>query len=273
MAAVYDSSNYVHGEITAKLEKWTGGVMVQTIPLYKDSVIPKDGGLFSSPGQVLYKTTSTIQQDGSEYKLVIVNNLTGKQATASTPIVNSPTVFNPTSLTTINLVGVNPFKTKWYTSAGARIFNLTIRMHYTERYVNDTLQIANKFIDLAFTDVKTSSLHMTGPQELLEQIVESSTFFRNIRNSPQMDASLSKERFFQSLEFRYSAAAEDFATYMDVAGTLSSSFGDHPSYTNIDGGVGLFSSRVLRSVPNVNLNGPSRDSLKNGQFTYDLRFQ
>ena len=273
MAAVYDSSNYVHGEITAKLERWLGGSIVQTIPLYKDSVLPKDAGLFPSPGQVLYKTTSVIQQDGSDYKLIITNNLSGKVVTSSTSIVNSPAVFNPSPLTTINFVGPQPFKTKWYTSAGGRLYNVTIRMHYLERYVNDTLQIANKYIDLTFTDVRTSSLHLTGPQELLEQIVDANTFYRNIRNSPQLDANLSKERFFQSLEFRYSAAAEDFATYMDVSGTLSASFGDHPTYSNIDGGVGLFSSRCLYIVPNVNLSSPSKDTLKNGQFTYNLRFQ
>ena len=209
-------------------------------------------------------------QDGSTYLLRITNNKTGAVVTSTTPIVNSPSIVTPFPSSTINFVGPQPFSTKWYTSPGGRLYNVSVRMYYSERYVYDTLQIANKYIDLQYVNVRSASLE---GGELLEQVIQSATFYRNIRNSPQLDTSLSKERFFKSLEFRYSAAAEDFATYMDISGTTSNTFGDHPTFTNIVGGVGLFSSRYLYIIPNIGLSQASQDTLKNGQFTYNLRFR
>jgi hypothetical protein len=270
MAGVYDSFNYVNDELNAKLERYLNGSLVQTIQLYKDSVIPKDAGVFAYPGQVFYKTTTPILQDGSEYKLVVVNSSTDKIVSSTTNIIQNYSVTTPLSNSSINLVGPTVFKTKWKTAKYGRQFNVVVRMHYTERFVYDTLQVADKYIDLNFPDVRSGNL---AGGENLEQEINPETFFRNIKNSPQMDANLMKERFFKSLEFRYSAAAEEFSTYMDVSNTSGSTFGDHPFYSNIDGGVGLFSSRYVYSIKNIGMNTATKDSLRNGQFTYNLRFQ
>jgi hypothetical protein len=270
MAGVFDSNNYVNNEISARLERWLNGNMVETIQLYKDTVLPKDAGIFPYPGQIFYKTTQPILQDGSEYRLHVVNGESDKIVTSSTKILQNMTVVTPLTNATINLVAPTMFKAKWKTAANGRQFNLVVRMHYSERFVYDTLQVADKYIDLNFVDVRSTTL--AGGEDL-EQQISPENFFRNIKNSPQMDTSALKERFFKSLEFRFSGAAEEFATYMDVVQTTGSAFGDAPTYTNIDGGIGLFSSRFTHSVKNINLTAATKDSLKNGQYTYNLRFK
>ncbi|HEY6162712.1 MAG TPA: hypothetical protein VI112_15895 [Bacteroidia bacterium] len=271
MAGQYDSSNYVHGEITAYLQRWLNGVQVgANIPLVQDSLIPRSAGVFANPGQMLYKTTTPIVQDGSDYLIYVVNNRTGKTATAKTDIIQQFNVTTPILNQTINLVGQNVFTTKWKTAAKGRLFSLTVRMHYKERFVFDTLQVADKYIDLIFDPVRSGTL---SGGEQLEQAIAPRTFFQNIKNSPLLNTDPQKERFFQSLEFIFSAAAEDFSTYMDVQNTTIATFGDHPFFSNITGGVGLFSSRYNYSIPNIGLNAASKDSLKNGQYTYDLRFR
>ena len=270
MAGVFDSSNYAVGQITAKLEQWKNGLLIQSIPLYRDTVIPKDAGVFSYPSQVLYKTTVPILQDGSDYKLYVTNNTSEVNVTAGTPIVQQIPVTIPILNSTINLVGQAAYKAKWKTAANGRLYNLVLRFHYQERFVFDTLQIADKYIDINFATFRSATLSGSEP---LEQEILQDNFFRSIKNDPGMTVDPMKERFFKSLEFRFSSAAEDFATYMDVSNTTGSTFGDHPFYTNITGGIGLFSSRYTYAVTNIGLNNLTKDSLRNGRFTYDLGFQ
>ena len=272
MAAVYDSSNYAPGVIDAVLQQWKNGNLMATFQLTPDSVIPKDAGVFSNPKQVLYKTTAPILQDGSDYVLKIINGESGKTVTASTPIIQPISVQVPLPSSNINLVGQTTFKAKWTTAVNGRLYNLVVRFKYQERFVYDTLQVADKYVDIGFVNVRANTL--SGGDQLVQDLLKDN-FFRTIKNSPGMDTSLLKERFFKSLEFRFSAAAEDFATYMDVASTTGSTFGDHPFFSNIvgDNTVGLFSSRFTYVVPNVGLNNITLDTLRYGQFTYNLRFQ
>src|SRR5688572_28610592 len=48
MAGEFDSVNYTQDEISAVLERWNGSTWLQTIPLFKDTLIPKDTGVFAA---------------------------------------------------------------------------------------------------------------------------------------------------------------------------------------------------------------------------------
>lgn len=64
------------------------------------------------------------------------------------------------------------------------------------------------------------------------------------------------------LEFRLSAAAEDLHIYMEVKAPSNTSFQATPEYTNIEGGIGVFSSRVVYAI-NRNLNTDTKKELGN----------
>ena len=46
-----------------------------------------------------------------------------------------------------------------------------------------------------------------------------------------------------------------------------------PTYTNLSEGLGLFTSKSTASRGELTLTPPTRDSLRNGQFTKTLNFQ
>lgn len=268
MAGEFDSVNYTQNEINAVIEQWNGTTLVQIIQLYKDALLPKDTGVFASPDQILYKTSVPIVQDGSIYKLRIVNENTGKVVTSETPIVQQISVNTPSPLQTINLYGFNPFKTKWNTATEGRKYEAIVRFHYIEKLIFDTTQQQQKYVDYTLGSFTSSTLD---GGEVLEANINPDAFFKNIATKVAVNPNV--YYYFSRLEFIYSAAGENFSVYMDVASTQSATFGDPPLFTNIDGGIGLFSSRYNKRVDNVRINLQTYDSLRYGQFTVQLGFR
>lgn len=268
MAQQYDSFNYSHDEIAAYIERWLNGTLMQTIPLVKDSTIPKDDGAFYSPGQVLYKTTVPILQDGSDYVLHARNTRSGLTVSSKTKIVSNIVVVTPKTGQSVNFYSSSIYSTKYLTAANGRMFSVTLRFHYKEIFSQDTSQKADKYVDLIFTTQKTNSL--LGGQTF-EQTIPAETFYRSVKSLIPVKSTVFRR--FKYLEFIYSAAADEFATYIDVNQTTGATFGDKPFYTNIDGGIGLFSSRYNHYLKNIGLNSESLDSLKNGVHTKNLNFQ
>src|ERR1043166_5908288 len=70
MAQQKDSINYGN-VLDVKLERIQNGSIVQTYSLQRDTLIPKDDGLFYNPGQVLYKLNRNQIpiRPGYQYKL------------------------------------------------------------------------------------------------------------------------------------------------------------------------------------------------------------
>ena len=268
MAGEFDSLNYTQGEINATLEQWNGSTLVQTIQLYLDTLIPKDTGVFASPDQNLYKTSVPIVQNGNIYKLRVINERTGKVVTSETPIVQTVSVNTPTPNQTINIVGINPFKTKWNSAAQGRKYEVKVRFHYVEKLIFDTTQQQQKYVDVFLGNFTSNTLN---GGEVMETYINPVSFYSTLKNN--IPVSTSVNYYFSHLEFIYSVAAENFSVYMDIASTQSATFGDPPLFTNIDGGVGLFSSRYNKTVNNVKFSIASYDSLRYGQYTSQLGFQ
>jgi len=268
MAGEFDSLNYTQGEINAVLEQWNGTTLVQTIQLYLDTLIPKDTGVFASPDQNLYKTSVPIVQNGSIYKLKVLNERTGKVVTSETPVVQTVSVNTPTPNQTINIVGINPFKTKWTSAAEGRKYEVVVRFNYIEKLIFDTTQQQQKHVDV-FLGTFTSNTLNGG--EVLETTINPDAFYSTL--GKVILPSNSVNYYYFNLEFIYSVAAENFTVYMDIVSTQSATFGDPPLFTNIQGGVGLFSSRYNKKVSNVKFSIASYDSLRYGQYTEQLGFQ
>ncbi len=272
-AQVFDSTNYTHNEINAVIQKLLFGTVVQTIQLKMDTLIPKDLGIFSGPRQFMYKTNVPIVQDGSEYKIIVTNTKSGVSVNAKTAIVQDLTITapNPSFQNTINLYGNTnqPFyKAQWKSAPNGRLHSLTIRFHYTEHFIWDSTQVADKYVDWLFPNVKSSTL--AGGQSMYADVY-GDNFYRNLANSIAYNPNV--VRNFSHLEFIFTVAGEDLATYLDVLQASGNSFQETPIYSNVNGGVGLFGSRSTKSVPVVLLSASCLDSLKNGQYTSQLGFQ
>ena len=200
------------------------------------------------------------------YQLSIKNNETGNTITGTTSIVNDVTPDFPGPFnTTINWIQTVPVKVKWFTALGGKIYNLVIRIHYLEQSIP-------KYLDWSFGNVEsldTLGQLATVPEEL-EQDISRDEFYQYIATflSPMPPGS----RHFDSLDFIWTVGSQDLDTYIQVYQPSIGIVQEKPQFTNLTGGIGIFSSRNTYSLHGLGLSTVSLDALKNGPFTFNLGF-
>lgn len=79
-------------------------------------------------------------------------------------------------------------------------------------------------------------------------------------------------RKVNGIDLKISVAHKDLNQFMEVAKPVTTIAQSQPEYTNIDGGLGLFSSRIILEIPNFYLSKPSRKELCRGQYTVTKLF-
>jgi hypothetical protein len=267
MAQEFDSLNY-SGGIAVMLERIRNGNLVQTIPLALDSTIKRDPGIFSWPTQYVYKTAQPLAQDGSIYRLKVLNETNDKEVTGQTPIVQPFSLLVPSaSNNTINFVDpVYPFTLKWNTVAGGRVYEPRLRMYYDELLLIDTTQVKQKYIDWSLGSM--IALDDDGG-EVMQLRTGTNDFYSFLSSRIAYDGSV--KRRVRSIQVIFTIGADDLHTYMQVSQANLGSSSEDIVYTNISGGIGLFSSRLTWKRP-VQLSPVSLDSLIEGSYTYNLGF-
>jgi hypothetical protein len=265
MAQQSDSSNYQPGELNVILQKVhpTTGQVQQTITCLETTAIPKDDGVFSNPYQLLFYTTTPIDST-SRYNLVISRSSDAATITASTPVVKPITIQQPSSPTAqLNLGTTASYFVRWRTGADAKVFNLVMRFHYREYNISagDT-QV--KFVDWNLGNQVAPN---TSANQDVSIEIGGENLFKFLGAVLPFNANLIRDFYpTDTVELIITAGAEDFYTYLLVNEPSIGLIQEKPIFTNINNGVGIFSSRWKRSYFN-RLNPATRDSLYYGRFT------
>ncbi len=274
MAGYYDSINYTN-QLTVTLERWKNNQLLSTHPLIRDLSLNKPPGIFAYPNQVLYKTTDAIFDD-SEYRLTIINGETGKKVTAKTPLVKDFVMANPVPTQSIvNFTNPNfPFKVEWSTGPNGRLYQVAIRFFYVRKHKITGVKTQDS-VDWVFPEKKANNL--LGNETMKIEFMGES-FYRFIGNPGNVPNDgnyyLIPGKINNSshhLDFFIFSAGEDFATYMEVNKPSLGVLQEKPIYTNLEGGIGLFSARYTKLKAGMELgntgNNHSLDSLYAGQYT------
>lgn len=266
MAQAYDSINYAN-QLNVQLERRVNGSLTATYTLQKDSSISKNPGIFSYPKQILYVTQQALYDD-SEYQLIITNTVTGKVVKSKTKLVKNLLILYPSPSQIINLTNaVSPQKVKWISAENGKLYQLTIRFHYDEKEITSGV-ITPKYTDWGFSAQKSISI---SGGENMEVSFMGSDFYKFLKAMISPNSNV--ERKAGNLDFIFSVAGNDFNTYMEVYQPSNGIVQEKPEYTNIENGIGLFSSRLNVGVLNRPLSNNSLDSLYGGQYTSGLGFQ
>lgn len=269
MADVADSVNYQVTDISARLEEYNNSTLTNTFPLTRTvNEIAKDTGLFASDANILYKTTATLNPQRT-YKLVIDNNKTGKTITANTPMIDNLNVTNPQNNQLVNIVGNNnaQYTASFKSAKNALVYSMLIRFFYSD-YNTATNDSTVHSLDLTFPNLKSSNAN--GGETLLIPVNPDALFQLLAANLGAPGINI--ERHTNGMRFIFYAGGEDLSTYLDVNGPSNTLQQEKPEYTNINGGLGIFSCRYNKTVQNITLSPQSLDSLLNGRFTDQLGF-
>ena len=239
MASVSDSTNYDPSNLIVKIHRVREQVFntydtLSTVVL-TDTVLDKDDGLFSTDDNIIYtfKKPSSFYNTNSIYVLEILNLSSGQKVTSETEIINSFSFesLNPTfewGLYNGELADSLRFRTKnieWQNSNNGVIYQLDILINYLESGIVNSLSWSQPIVEYSSGNM---SLKIKGDQ-----------FFQFLENN--LDNNTTKQ--FLNLDLVMTIGAQDLKTYIDVNQPFSGIVQERPVFSNIDNGVGLFSSR------------------------------
>ncbi|MBA2422251.1 MAG: hypothetical protein H0V61_03400 [Chitinophagales bacterium] len=271
IAKIPDSLYYKN--INVQLQQYLADNFIKTIQMEQiDGNLEgfvKDTGIFANAPNFLYKTKEVLDQNSS-YQLLITESENGKQVNASTEIINDFNVQRPTGFTKVNFFPGGTYKTQWSSAKDGKLYALTIRFYYKEVNFVDTTLFQEKYLDWPiFSSLRSVS---TVGGQTMESDIAGDAFYSYLNSQLTEDPSVF--RISQYFNFMFSVGGEELDIYNQVTlaqqGITSGSV--QPEYTNIENGLGLFSSRFHKTVFNVPIDVHTIDTLACGQVTSHLRF-
>lgn len=269
MAQQSDSINYAD-VLDVKMQRILNGTVIETFPLQRTDTIPKDSGVFASPYQVYYRTNHPIARDGSLYKLIATNSVTGTVATSTTRIVGDVTQDIPIA-PNIDFVSRFFISVRYLPGDNSKVSDLVIRFHYTETDTQGV--VTQKFVDWNFPE---QSYLNSGTSDVEFKYFRPD-FFEIIGNQiPHVPGVVRRidnlAPGYLPIEFRFIVGSEDLYTYEQLTRPGTGVVQDRPLFTTVENGVGLFSSRLIHSEFR-NLTANTISALDTSSFTRDLNFQ
>lgn len=207
----------------------------------------KDDGIFYSPYQVVYKSKFNLEENGSQYNLMVRNKITGKEVTSSTRLVKDFSITTPRpGQSSIDFISENNQYIKWQSAEDGKRYDLFIRFWFTE--VLNTYDTTQRYIDWDLGTTKSKTL--TGGEDMSFVYLPQSFYTACKTFIPYKDAGKEAEvtsRLTNRVQFKIAVSGDAFNTYLDVNGSSSGVVQDRPEFTNIENGLGLFSCRYIKS--------------------------
>lgn len=250
------------------LERWTDGERMEQVVLERVTGPVRDQGVFTGDPNYLYQLSSPIRGN-SEYRLNIKIPSTGAEISATTHTINDFKVIRPeTFKKNLPFSSYDNYLTvEWITAPFTRIYSLLIRFHYLEITGEDTANLtadwdAGRYI--SGTDVGG---------ELMSAEILQRNFYKWLGNkldkpSPAVHRLANKK----AIDLVFTVGGEELYTYMEIYKADGGLPREKPVFTNINNGIGLFSSRLEQAVIGKSLSDHSIDSLAYGIYTKGLRF-
>ena len=266
--ALFADSLYYEG-MEVQLVKGTNGTPI-TLERVDGNLegYPRQEGAFAQAPNFLYKVRAEDLNLQGEETLNLYLKPEGQEArqVSSTRVIGDYDFLRPRpdDPEKINFSYANHLTIRWNPAANAVDYEIYILVHYTEKEKTapDTDYVPRFVTWKAATGVEGNSV-----------MIESKEFFVFVNGAIQPEENL--VRIFKSLEFRILAVGEEVSDYIEIGGAnlgITSSQ-EIPQYSNIEDGLGIFSSTREISLENLRMIDASLDSLRFGIYTKQLNFQ
>ena len=267
-ATVADSSFYGNDIEVTVTESTTTGIG-RTLAFDTTTIHTKDSGIFYSPDQLMYRSTAVLDPKNT-YALKIRNKKSGSVVSSSTVLVQDFAIKKPISGSkwiSFKRATTSPQKFEWYTGVNGRLYQPILKFYFKETsQASDTLL---REIDWVFPSYKSTEL--TGGELLATEYLNEDFYTWCEAQIPYKDAAAEdavKNRLADHFDLTFTVVGDEFSTYLDVNGPSTGLLLEKPFYSNIENGIGLFSSRFLKHrTAQV-----AEDTKADLQNTTDLKF-
>jgi hypothetical protein len=260
MAQYADSVNFNPNNLNVSIcriknESRIDSVVLDTAIIIKDP-FDSDGspGIFSIENNIIYTfENDNFLNSDSEYEIFIKNNITGNSVSSTTEILKEfgfssgiPTnTSKKMTFCVLNLDGSTySYRNKgfnWSDPNNAEIFQFILRFKYKENGLEK---------ELLWNQTELGR----GENTL---ILSGEDFFHQFlaNNLDALDDD--DEREFISIDIEMTIGTQDLKTYIAVNEPITGIVQERPQFTNINNGIGLFSSRYTKVYPGLSLNADS----------------
>ncbi|HKK10660.1 MAG TPA: hypothetical protein VJ939_07465 [Bacteroidales bacterium] len=253
-ASIEDSSTY-QNKLDVKLIEMDGDNVVRELSLDTTTIYNKEEGVFYHPRQTVYTTgvnNKIFLNQNYTYKIRIENPATNKIISSETPLIRDFSIIKPALnsllFPTIHIPNnENDNEISWYSAENGKLYQVVIYFSFYEvdNAGDSTLRT------LRWGKFTTSKSNGNDGGELMREQFKNSSFYDFVEaNTPYEDQAKEDNvnvRHAEILDFEITVASEDFNTYAEVY-KPSSSLNQYTSdYTNIENGLGLFTTRYTKT--------------------------
>ena len=257
-----DSINFHPVEMEVKLYKLEafGNLTVDTLDhvLLVADTLEKEDGFFATDNNIIYKTDGgpDFFSNNNRYALIIKNKTTGNKVSANSSVISGfdfDNIFtNKTKSFQFGLYNNNDFSSSTITwddsNDNGKIYQLDLFFNYTEN-INGVDTEKSLRYSLPLIDDTESKMK-----------IEGNSFFNFL------ELNLSKDndvvRYFNGIDMLMTVGSEDLETYINVNKPITGIVQERPQFTNINNGIGLFSSRFTKIRLDYDLTSSTLDYLK-----------
>lgn len=220
---------------------------------------PKTGGAFATSPNYLYKTKRTIKSQD-------VVNITMKDESKDIDVRTETTILKEVLLKNFfegKSISIDPdikLSLEWNSGSDAKVFGLFWDIYYKETIAGETTKKSFRWVVDDYIDV---------PRYRLDGTKFYQAFVDNIEVNP--DA----QRKFSSISIHVIGGDQAIQTYTNVglANLGITSSGETPSFSNVEGGLGLVASTYHSISNDIYLKETSLKTLSDGDITKALNFE
>ena len=237
----------------------------------------KDTGIFANTPNYLYSFNDALNP-AETYTLVItktVNNKIDTLGPAVDSIVNNFTIYSPSRIgnSTIAFSNTEPAVLTWSNAQNAGVYDLTVRFFYLEYSALNNTLTKDTFIDIP---VFQSYIPPSNGSSNITFTLTSSILLNYLANNLVASNDIYREFNLQKgMQFKFAAGGNALASYFlqQQAQSGLTSSNALPTYTNVTGGLGIFSSRNYQEVDSIVLSANGLDSLACDPIASKLNFK
>lgn len=280
--AQIQDSIYYPSNLIAKLTERETGTEYDLERVNGDTLNPpveKEEGIFANTPNILYVLRSPIKK-GNTYDLYIENPNTGKVITSSAPVLGRFAItFPPVAIINQFLVSFyqnsRGLEIQWTTPKFGKTYDLQIGFNYLEWDKDDSKSNAEEKT-IRFTTATGLISNTSNGGESITYYLEGDVFFSRIAGLIDENPNLLRAASATPFDIRVNAGEEELYRYILINNTLLNDITQlsaKPEYTNINNGIGIFTSKASIARNGIAFSGSTLDSLSCGKFTIDLNFE
>ncbi len=271
IAKIADSIYYQEVLVQLERPKRNERITLQRVDASKEG-IAREKGIFATEPNILYKLDlprSEQLQNGEEVRIIVTRSDKSTPATATTIIIDDFIIIAGQPADLVNWSEYDrPVRISWRPEGrAATVYDVKFLINYDESTSN------GEFLPkvLEWTVARNFAREDFNSQRLGVEVL-GQAFYRFLQS--ELPTSSNVRRRFKNMDLQVIAGGRELLEYIALrnvnAGITSSQ--EIPSYTNVQNGLGVFTSINIAEKKGIRLTGPAIDSLKEGRITRNLNF-